>query len=128
MAAQLLKLVKPLAGMVKEAYGKIANAKEYVEAVNNLASNDDIKQAAIKIIENSNELNDVEKLEQLKELQTFVAEQKAQAADEINEHQILISKIFIAVLSAGFSVPIEAVINALSKKDVTLLEKAEDLD
>ena len=117
-----LSLIKTIPGTVKAGIDKIGDSTKFVENVRDL-TDDDYKNAALEIIKASESMTDQEKLDEIKSLQLFVEERKHVAADEIKDHQVLTAKIIIAVLSAGFSIPVETLVKALKKGKTELIEE-----
>ncbi len=119
----IITLVKNATDFIKASFEKIADTKSYAEGVNEIAVDTACRDTALRIIENSKQLDDREKLAQIKDLQSHIDEQKTKAASEINEHQLLMAKIFLAVLSAGISLPVDIISKAIKEKDVSIIEE-----
>ena len=124
MGFSFFKYVEKVINALPKTINTIKDTQGFVNAVNSWEDGE-CKQAALDIIKNSDEFSDEEKVQKIKELNKFVNEQKQVAATEISKQQILITKILIAVLTAGISVPVEGLLNLRKGKEEKLLNTAD---
>lgn len=120
-----LKYVEKVIDALPKTINTIKDTQGFVNAVNSWEDGE-CKQAALDIIKNSDEFSDEEKIEKIKELNKFVNEQKQVAATEVSKQQVLVTKILIAVLTAGISLPVEGLLNLRkNSKEEKLLNTAD---
>ena len=124
MGFSFFKYVEKVINALPKTINTIKDTQGFVNAVNSWEDGE-CKQAALDIIKNSDEFSDEEKVKKIKELNKFVNEQKHVTATEISKQQILITKILIAVLTAGISVPVEGLLNLRKGKEEKLLNTSD---